>query len=197
MSELLPTAAVGLVGIGMLTGAGWWILRRLRCSPWVNAVRELAADGLLMLAALRTGRPANHAALLAALRLSRAQRRLRRQIAEARRAGAYLGDVPDLMPRLVAEGHRLRTGLTEAVRGTATGDDLRARAERHLATLADLHDAIIATRALPSAAGTLADEAEDAARGLRLYVTAYTELTASPRANDQPVAPAVRRRQAA
>jgi hypothetical protein len=55
-----------------------------------------------------------------------------------------------------------------------------------VATLTDLSDAVASTLALPAAEGTLVREAEDAARGLRLYAAAYAELTDSSTAYATP-----------
>jgi hypothetical protein len=120
------------------------------------------------------------AAALRVLRLTRAQRVLRRRVADAARAGAYLGDVPAMLPRLQVETDRLRTGLGRLPSAaTAAGRELLTAADRHLATLTDLNDAVTTTLGLPAAEGTLSQEAEDAARGLRLYAAAYVELTNS------------------
>jgi hypothetical protein len=102
-------------------------------------------------------------------------------VADARRAGVHLGDVPALLPRLEAEGRRIRAGLAQLVGSSATASDLRARADRHLATLADVSEAVAAAARMPTADESLARDAEEAALGLRLHAAAYTELLAGPR----------------
>jgi hypothetical protein len=187
MLELLTAAIAGLLALGLLATAGWRLCRRLRRSRLLTTARALAAGGALVLVAGRLAAARNPAAALRVLRLTRAQRVLRQRVADAHRTGAYLGDVPAMLPRLQAETDRIRTGLGRLhSAATPGGRDLLAAADRHLATLTDLSDAIVATLVLPAAEGALTQEAAEAAHGLRLYAAAYTELTGSPTASTAP-----------
>jgi hypothetical protein len=188
MLEFLALIAVaGLLVLGVLATAVWRLYRRLRHSRLITAARTVVAVGAPLLATCRPAAIRNPAAALRLLRLSRAQRELRRRVADAARTGAYLGDVPAMLPRLQAETDRVRAGLGR-LPGAAnpTGRELLAAADRHLATLTDLSNAVAATLVLPAAEGTLVQEAEDAARGLRLYAAAYAELTSSSTAYAAP-----------
>jgi hypothetical protein len=126
----------------------------------------------------------NRAAALQALRLSRAHRLLRQRVGEAQAVGAYLGDVPAVLPRLEAEGSRIRAELGRLVGSARAGHDLSARADRHLRTLADLTEAVGEAVSVPAADESLAREAEEVALGLRLHTAAYTELMALGTARD-------------
>jgi len=87
-------------------------------------------------------------------------------------------DVPAMLPRLQAETDRIRAGLGRLPSTTGpAARELLTAADRHLATLRDLTDAVAAAQALPAAESTLRQEAEEAAHGLRLYAAAYAELT--------------------
>jgi hypothetical protein len=165
----------------------WCLVRRLRRTPLVANVRVLAAGGPLLLAAGRPAGAGARAAALAVLRLTGTQRALRRRVAAAARTGAYLGDIPAMLPRLQAETARIGTGLCH-LGSSATPDssDLLAAADRHVAVLTNLSDAVAATLALPPAGATLSQEAVDAALGLRLYAAAYAELTSDPTASTAP-----------
>jgi hypothetical protein len=178
---LAVTAVVGLFVIGLLVTAVWLLLRRVRRSRLVTTARAVAAGAAVLLVACRPSAVRNRTAALRVLRLTSAQRILRRRVAEAARINAYLGDIPAMLPRLQTETDRIRTGLARLQSAaTPATRDLLAAADRHLATLTDLSDAVAATLALPAAEGTLAREAEEAARGLRLYAAAYAELTGTP-----------------
>src|SRR3954468_18835853 len=169
MLEFLTVIAVaGLLVLGVLATAVWRLYRRLRRSRLITAARTVVAVGAPLLATCRPAAIRNPAAALRLLRLSRAQRGLRRRVADAARTGAYLGDVPAMLPRLQAETDRIRAGLGR-LPGAAnpTGRELLAAADRHLATLGDLSDAVATTLALPAADGPLTQEAEEAARGRR------------------------------
>jgi hypothetical protein len=181
MLEFLAIATVvGLLGLGMLATAVWRLYRRLRRSRLVTTARAVVS-GVVVLAACRPTAMRNSGAALRVLRLTRAQWTLRQRVAHAAGIDAYLGDIPAMLPRLQAETDRICTGLGR-LHGVATpaGRELLAAADRHLSTLTDLIDAVTMTLALPAAEGTLAEEAEDAARGLRLYAAAYAELTGIP-----------------
>jgi hypothetical protein len=199
MLEFLTVAAVvGLLLLGLLATAAWVLFRRLRRSRLVATVQVVVAGGALVRAACRPAAMRNRTAALRVLRLTRAQRVLQQRVADAARTGAYLGDVAAVLPRLQAETDRIRTGLGRLHSPTTPGGrELLAAADRHLATLTDLSDAVATTLVLPAAEGTLAQEAEEAARGLRLYAAAYAELTSdrtAPTASDHvPVQGRVRR----
>lgn len=166
-----------LLVVGLLATTAWLTIRRIRRSRLVATGRELVADGALAVTAYRPGLSGNRAAALRALRISRDHRQLRRCVNEAQRGGVHVGDVPGVLPRLEAEGRRIRAGLARLpVGSTPAGEELLARADRHLAALASLRDAVGAALALPDADGTVGREAEEAALGLRLYTAAYTEL---------------------
>jgi hypothetical protein len=177
---------VALLVLGALVTTTWLVLRRIRRSRLL-AVGTLAvatgtqavADGLLALSACRMRPTPNRGAALRALRISREHRLLRQHVAAAQRSGAYLGDVPALLPRLEAEGRRLRGALGRLVGSSAAGHDLLAQADRHLATLADLTEAVGGAAALPPADDALARETEEAALALRLHTAAYSELMAA------------------
>lgn len=173
---LIVVALVGLLLTGVLVGTAVLLLRRLLRSRLVLAATDLVTDGVLAVSACRPRATPNRAAALRALRVSRAHRLLRERVAVAQRAGAHLGDVPTVLPRLEAEGRRLRVALGRLVGSTAAARDLLDRADRHLATLADLTEVVDAAAEAPAADDTLARDAEEAALGLRLHTAAYTEL---------------------
>jgi hypothetical protein len=189
---VLAVTAVLLVCLAV--SLAWLAVRRLRRSrPVARGAQALAigtqvvsvgtqvvADGLLALNAARPGPVPNRGAALQALRISWEHRVLRQRIVEAQRAGVHLGDVPALLPRLEAEGRRLRTGLRQLAGSTASGQSLVADADRHLTTLADVRDAVAAASRVPTADATLTRDAEDAALGLRLHAAAYSELMGKP-----------------
>jgi len=172
-------SAVGLVVllvVAVLVTAVWLALRRIRRSRVVAAGTRAVADGLLALTVVRPRPTADRGAALQALRISREHRLLRQRVTAAQRSGAHLGDVPGLLPRLEAEGRRLQAALGRFAGAPGARGDLFARADRHLATLADLTEAVGAAISVPPADDALAQEAEEAALGLRLHAAAYTEL---------------------
>lgn len=184
MLEFLTVAVlVVLVVLGVLVAVAWRLLRRLLRSPLVTTGTQWVADGALVATACRLGPAPNRGATWAALRVTRAHRLLRQQVREAEQVGAHLGDVPAVLPRLEAEGRRLRTALGQSVRSPQAGGgpDLVTQAHRHLAVLADLSDAVGAAVLVPPAHSSLVREAEEAATGLRCYTSAYAELTGSAR----------------
>src|SRR4051794_32941739 len=188
MLEFLTVIAVaGLLVLGVLATAVWRLYRRLRRSRLITAARTVVAVGAPLLATCRPAAIRNPAAALRLLRLTRAQRDLRRRVADAARTGTYLGDVPAMLPRLQAETDRLRAGLGR-LPGAATpvARERLAAAARPLAALTDLSDAVAAPLVLPAADDSLSQEAEEAARGLRLYAAAYTELTRDSTASTAP-----------
>jgi hypothetical protein len=179
MLEFLTAAAVLVLFVtGVLVTLAWLTVRRIRRSRLVTTGTHLVADAALTLTALRPRPTPNRSAALQAVRISRGHRVLRQRVVEAQRAGAYLGDVPTILPRLEAEGRRIRAGLGRLVGSTAAGHDLSAQAERHLRTLGDLTEAVGGAVSLPAADESVAREAEEAALGLRLHTAAYTELMA-------------------
>ena len=177
MLEFLTVVGlVVVVVVAVLVATTWLALRRIRRSRLVAVGTQAVADGLLALTACRPRPTSNRGAALRALRISREHRLLRQRITAAQRSGAYLGDVPTLLPRLEAEGRRLHAALGHLVGSPAAGRDLLAQADRHLATLADLTEAVGSAASVSTADDALAREAEEAALGLRLHTAAYTEL---------------------
>ena len=180
MLEFLTVVGlVVLLVFGLLVTAVWLTLRRIRRSRLVAVGAQAAADALLGLTALRLRATPHRGAALRALRISREHRLLRQRVVAAQRSGAYLGDIPALLPRLEAEGRRLQAALGRLVGSPAAGHDLIAQADRHLATLADLVEAVGLATSVPAADDGLAREAEEAAVGLRLHTAAYAELMAT------------------
>lgn len=177
MLEFLTVVGlVVLLVVSVLVATAWLAVRRLRRSRLVAVGTHAVADGVLAISACRLRPTPHRSAALRALRISREHRLLRQRVVAAQRSGAYLGDVPALLPRLEAEGRRLHTALGQLVGSPAAGRDLRAQADRHLATLADLAEAVGGATAMPAADDALAREAEEAALGLRLHTAAYAEL---------------------
>src|SRR3954452_6886111 len=112
MLEFLTVIAVaGLLVLGLLATAVWRLYRRLRRSRLITTAHTVVAVGAPLLATCRPAALRNRAPALRLLRLTRAQRDLRRRVADATRAGTYLGDVPAMLPRLQAETDLLRAGL--------------------------------------------------------------------------------------
>jgi hypothetical protein len=86
-----------------------------------------------------------------------------------------------VLPRLEERGRRVRAALAGLVAsGAPGGQDVVERADRHLATLAELADAVRTASVLPTGEDGLDQEAADAASGLRFYAAAKTELTGQP-----------------
>jgi hypothetical protein len=179
MLEFLTVVGlVVLLVVGLVVTTAWLAIRRLRRSRLVAAGTQAVADGLLTLTVLRPRPTLHRGAAWRALRLSRTHRLLRQRVAAAQTAGADLGEVPALLPRLEKEGRRLGASLSRLVGSPAADDDLLVRTDRHLATLTDLIEAVDGAISAPRADDGLAEEAEEAALGLRLRTAAYTELTA-------------------
>jgi hypothetical protein len=179
MLEFLTTVALlALLVVGLLVTGAWLTVRRVRRSRLVAVATSLVADGMLAAPAMRLRATPNRAAALHALRISRAHRVLRQRVVSAQAAGAYLGEVPAVLPRLEAEGRRLRAELGRLVGTTTAADRLAARAESHLRTLADLTESVDGAASVPAADESLAREAEEAALGLRLHTAAYAEMLA-------------------
>lgn len=118
------------------------------------------------------------ASAILALRVSRARGQLRRQVTQAERTGAHLGDVPTLLPRLQTAGDRISCSLLHQQAHTLTpsGRGLLDEAQVHLSLLADLSDAVRTSTLLPEARSDLTRDAADAAQALRCYTAAYQEL---------------------
>jgi hypothetical protein len=177
MLEFLTAAALVLLClVTLVVTSGWLVVRRIRRSPLLAGARQVAAESRLAVAACRPRSVPNRAAALQSVRVARAQRLLRERTTVAQRAGAHLGDIPTLLPRLEAEGSRIRAELGRLVGSTAPGQELRARADRHLATLADLTEAVDTAVRAPEGDADLTRDAEEAALGVRLHAAAYTEL---------------------
>src|SRR3954453_19278068 len=64
----------------------------------------------------------HHRDRLHAIRISRGHRLLLQRVAAARAAGAYLGDVPAVLPRLESEGRPIRADLGRLIGSAAAGD---------------------------------------------------------------------------
>jgi hypothetical protein len=156
-------------------------VRRVRRSRLVATGRDLVSDGRLALTASGLRGSPGRAAALRGLQLSREHRLLRQQVAAAQQAGAHLGDVPKVLPRLEAEGRRLRAALGQAALSPVPAPpELLARTDRHRRALAALSEAVGTATALPATESTVAADAEEAALALRLHTAAYTELTTPP-----------------
>lgn len=161
-------------------------VRRVRRSRLVATGRDLVADGRLAITAAGRRGSAGRPAALRGLQLSHAHRLLRQRVAAAQQAGAYLGDVPDVLPRLEHEGRRLRGALGQAALSPVPpAPELLDRTDRHLRALAAVSQAVGTATVLPAAESTVADDAEEAALALRLHAAAYTELT-TPRTTSMP-----------
>jgi hypothetical protein len=96
------------------------------------------------------------------------------------------------LPRLEAEGRRIRTGLASP---TARPEAL-TQADRHLRTLADLSAAVDGATIAASSDDSLQNEARDAALGVHLRNAAYAELisaTSPAGGSDRPLTEAAHR----
>jgi hypothetical protein len=167
---------VVLLVVGVLVTTVWLALRRIRRSRLVAVGTQAVADLLLAFTACRPRPTPQRSAALRALRISREHRLLRQHVVAAQRSGAYLGDVPALLPRVEAEGRRLQAALGRLVGSPAADRDLLAQADRHLVVIGDLTEAVRGAASVPAADDALAREAEEAALGLRLHAAAYSEL---------------------
>jgi hypothetical protein len=193
--SLDPTVVTVLGGVLLLllvvaAVAGWLVVRRVRRSPLAARGRELAArsrelgvQGATAVAARRLPPGQRRSAAELQLEVARSRDRLRRRLATARAAGAHLGDVPGLVPSLEAEGSRLEQRLRQRALAPDPADpadptDLESEARAHLATVADVCDAVLQAERVASAAGRSATDVTDAVSALRAHTTAYQELTA-------------------
>ncbi|MGY2083981.1 hypothetical protein [Blastococcus sp. SYSU DS0539] len=178
--------------------AGWLVLRRVRRSPLVARSRELAArgrelgmQGATAVAARRLPPGQRRTCAELQLEIARARDRLRRQVAGAQAAGAHLGEVPDLLPSLDAEGRRLEQRLLQFTL-VPDPDDRAApepAARAYLDTVADVCDAVRQAEQVAAAAGTPVTDVAGAVTALRAHTTAYQELTAPPVAPPLPSVP--------
>ena len=181
MQEFLAAAAlVVLVFAAVLVATTWWVLRRIRRSRLVATGTRAVADGLLALRACRLRPTPHRGAAVQALRISREHRLLRQRVRTAQRYGAHLGDVPALLPRLEAEGRQLEAALGRLVGSPLAADELLTRADRHLAAVTSLSEAVVGATSVPVSDSGLAQEAQEAAVGLRLHTAAYRELRTGP-----------------
>lgn len=191
----------GVLGTLLLIAAlaAWLVVRRVRRSPLVARGRELAArsrelgmQGATAVAARRL--PPGHRRSAAELQLDLARSRdgLRRQVVTAQAVGAHLGDVPDLLPSLEAEGDRLEQRLRQRALAPAAphSDDLEQEARDHLDLLADVWDAVRQAELAVSATRRSTAEVADAVSALRAHTTAFRELTALPVVPPPPPIPA-------
>lgn len=182
MFEFLAVILVVLLVVASLTvTAAALAVRRLRRSRLVTTGRELVSDGRLAVTASGLRGSPGRAAALRGLRLSREHRLLRQRVAAAQQAGADLGDVPEVLPRLEAEGRQLRAALGQAALSPVpAAPELLARADRLLRALAAVGEAVGGATALSATESTVALDAEEAALALRLRTAAYAELTRPP-----------------
>jgi len=182
MFEFLAVLLVVMLLVATLTvTAAVLAVRRIRRSRLVSTGRELASDSRLAITASGLRGSPGRAAALQGLRLSREHRLLRQRVAAAQQAGAYLGDVPDVLPRLEAEGRHLRAALGQAALSPVPpAPGLLARTDRHLRALAAVSEAVGTATAPSATESPAAGDAEEAALALRLHTAAYTELTTPP-----------------
>ncbi|MGY2067064.1 hypothetical protein [Blastococcus sp. SYSU DS0619] len=167
--------------------AGWLVLRRVRRSPLVARSRELASrgrelglQGATAVAARRLPPGQRRSAAELQLEVARARDGLRRHVAAAQAAGAHLGDVPDLLPSLEAQGSRLEQRLRQRalVPDPTDRTDPEPEARAYLDTVADVCDAVLHAERAASAAGRPVTDVADAVTALRAHTAAYEELTA-------------------
>ncbi|MCF6743485.1 hypothetical protein E9529_04200 [Blastococcus sp. KM273128] len=168
--------------------AGWLVLRRVRRSPLVARSRELASrgrelglQGATAVAARRLPPGSRRTAAELQLEVARARDRLRHHVATARAAGAHLGEIPELLPSLEAEGVRLEQCLRQRALAADPADraDVEPGARAYLATVADVCDAVLEAERAVSNARPVTGVA-DAVAALRAHTSAYQELTAPP-----------------
>ncbi|SEK58073.1 hypothetical protein SAMN04515665_10394 [Blastococcus sp. DSM 46786] len=200
LTSLDPTVLAVLGGallvVLLITAlAGWLVLRRVRRSPLVARSRELASRGRdlgLQGATAVAARhlPPGHRRSAAGLQLevARARDRLRHHVATARAAGAHLGEIPELLPSLDAEGARLEQRLRQRALAADPADraDPGPEARDYLATVADVCDAVLEAERAVSAGVRPVTGVADAVAALRAHTSAYQELTAPPAAPPLP-----------
>jgi hypothetical protein len=175
--------------------ATWLVVRRVRRSPLVARGRELASrgrelglQGATAVAARRLPPGSRRSAAELQLEIARARDGLRRHVAAAQAAGAHLGDVPDLLPSLEAQGSRLEQRLRHRalVADPTERSDPEPEARAYLDTVADVCDAVLEAERAVVASGRPVTDVADAVAALRAHTTAYQELTAPPAAPPLP-----------
>ncbi len=156
-------------------------VRAVQGSGAVRRGRELGGYAVLAAGAVRDPAGTDRTAAALAVRVTTSSMTLQREVAAAQRAGAHLGDVPDVLPRLADEGYALSRALrVAATAGAEHPAALCAAARAHLAAVADVVGAVRASAALPRADGGIAAEAADAAARLQAYAGAYRDLVRPP-----------------
>lgn len=152
-------------------------VRAVRGSAVVRHGRELGGFAALAAGAVRNPAGTDRSAAALAARITAASLTLQREVGAARRAGAHLGDVPEVLPRLVDDGHALSRALRVAATAPAAHSaELCDTARDHLTAVREVTAAVRASTALPAVAGGAATEAARAAAGLQAYADAYRDL---------------------
>ncbi|GAA4735300.1 hypothetical protein GCM10023328_14240 [Modestobacter marinus] len=178
---------VTLLLMALLTG--WLVVRRVRRSPLVARSRELASrgrelgvQGATAVTARRLPPGQRRTCAELQLEVARSRDRLRRQVAAARAAGAHLGEVPDLLPALEAEGSRLEQRLRQRTQDpqTVCRDEPATEARAYLDTVADVCDAVFQAERVAAPTGRTTADVADAVTALRAHTAAYQELIAPP-----------------
>jgi hypothetical protein len=172
---LLMLLVAGTVVTGTVVGTRRAV-RALRSSSTVRRAGELGGYATLAVGVARHPARVDRTAGVLAARVTAASVTLQREVAVARRAGAHLGEVPTVLPRLADEGFALSRAL-RLVTTTASdhSTELHEAARAHLAVVADVTAAVRASTALPAAHG-IGDEAARVAADLKAYAGAYREL---------------------
>ncbi len=169
-----------LVAAGVVTGGVVLTrktIRALRASPTVRRVGELGGYAGTAITVARNPARADRTTGVLAARVTAASVHLRREVAVATRAGAHLGDVPTVLPRLTDEAFTLSRELRRVTTTSADhAAELCVAAREHLAAVAAVTAAVRASTALPAASGGVADEAARVAADLKAYATAYRDL---------------------
>ena len=169
-----------LVAAGVVTGGVVLTrktVRAIRASPTARRVGELGGYAGTAVAVVRAPTRADRTTGVLAARVTAASVQLRREVAAATRAGAHLGDVPTVLPRLTDEAFALSRELRRLTTSTADhAAEVCAAARAHLAAVADVTAAVRASSTLPAASGGVADDATRAAADLKAYATAYRDL---------------------
>lgn len=182
MELLLVLVVVALLAVAGVVTGGVLLTRRavraVQASPTLRRGRELTQHAGTALAVVRSPGSTDRSSAALAARITGAGMGLQREVAAARRSGAHLGDVPDVLPRLTDEGYALGRALRgEAAAPTGRCAELHEAARAHLAAVAEVTAAVRTSAALPAAHGSAAGEAARAAADLRAYADAYRDLT--------------------
>lgn len=184
---LMVLVAAGVVTAGVVLTRR--TVRALQASPTVRRVGELGGYAGTALVVARHPARADRTTGVLAARVTAASVQLRREVAVATRAGAHLGDVPAVLPRLTDEAFALSRELRRLTTSTADhAGELCDAARAHLSAVADVTAAVRASTALPPASGGVADEAARVAADLKAYATAYRDLV-RPAPSVGPVSP--------